>query len=145
SAPGSIISADLTAKGRPSIIAANATGAAAISHITVLQNSVPPASSTTPTMTTITANTPNPSVVGQDVSVSVTVAANPPSAGTPTGTVTVSDGAGETCTVNLTAGAGSCSLTPTAPGSDTLAAHYNGDSNFDPGDAPGVSQTVNKA
>src|SRR5207247_10728493 len=59
------------------------------------------------TTTTITADTPEPSVVGQPVSVSYTVTS---AGGTPTGNVTVSDGT-ETCVGKI--GGASGSTTPT--------------------------------
>jgi hypothetical protein len=77
------------------------------------------------TTTTITADTPDPSVVGQSVTVSFTVTAT---LGTPTGVVTVTDGL-DSCTATVAAGA--CVLTPTMAGAITLTATYAGDANFD--------------
>jgi len=97
------------------------------------------------TTTKITANTPNPSTLGQSVSVSFTVAVNPPASGTIPGTdtVTVTDTTGASC--SATVAAGSCSLTPKAAGADTLTATYNGDSNFQGSASQPVAQTVNLA
>ena len=76
------------------------------------------------TTTTITSHTPNPSVVGQQISVSVTVTSG---FGTPTGSVTVDDGT-ESCTIAaLSGGAGSCNFRPTTSGTKTLTASYAGD------------------
>ena len=58
-----------------------------------------------PTNATITSI--SPAVAGQSFLVSVSVAPISPGAGTPTGTVTVSDGS-HSCTVTLSGGAGSC-------------------------------------
>jgi Big-like domain-containing protein/pentapeptide repeat protein len=81
------------------------------------------------TTTAITTVTPNPSVIGQAVTVSFSVTLSAPSiSGTPTGTVTISDGAGATCSAILPAT--SCSLTPLVIGSGTLTATYSGDGNF---------------
>jgi hypothetical protein len=91
--------------------------------------------------TTITSNLPNPSVVGQAVTVVFAVA--PQFTGTPTGSVTVTASTGQTCSATLAAGAGSCQLTLTAAGTPTLTAAYSGDGNFLAGKSPGVSQTVN--
>lgn len=91
------------------------------------------------TSTTITSNTPNPSLTGQAVTVSYAV--NGP--GAPTGNVTVSDGTGDTCTA--TVAAGTCVLIPTTAGTKSLSATYAGDSNFGPSISPAVSQTINKA
>jgi uncharacterized repeat protein (TIGR01451 family) len=93
------------------------------------------------TTTTITANTPSPSVTGQPISVSVVETVNSPGVGTPTGTVTVSDGAGQTCSTIVPSG--SCSITPPAAGSYTLTAQYSGDTNFTASTSAGVPQTVN--
>ncbi len=80
-----------------------------------------------PTTTTITADTPDPSVVGQDVTVSYTVTPVPPGSGTPAGNVTVSDGT-NSCTG--TVAAGQCTVTLNPPGAKTLTATYTGDSDF---------------
>ncbi len=76
------------------------------------------------TTTTILSNTPNPSQAGQPVVVTYAVNAF---SGTPTGDVTVSDG-----TVSCTAAvaAGTCTLTPTTPGTKTLTATYSGDAAY---------------
>ncbi len=56
------------------------------------------------------------------------MAVTAPGAGTPTGNVTVSDGAGTTCVA--AASAGSCNLTFTTTGTPNLTATYAGDGNF---------------
>ncbi len=94
------------------------------------------------TTTTITADTPDPSVVGQAYAVTVSLAVTSPGAGTPTGTITVSDGT-NSCTITLPAT--SCNLTSTTAGAKTLTATYNGDANFTGSTSAGVSHTVNQA
>jgi hypothetical protein len=95
------------------------------------------------TSTVITNNTPNPSVVGQSVTAYVTVTASPPGIGTPTGSVLVSDGTGDSCTiVSLLGGSGSCSLTPTVSWVKALTATYSGDSNFNASVSPAAAQNV---
>jgi uncharacterized repeat protein (TIGR01451 family) len=79
-----------------------------------------------PTTTTITADLPDPSVVGQSYPVSVSVAAQTLS---PSGTVIISDGTASCGPVTLTAGTvpestASCSLTSTSAGTKTLTASY---------------------
>ena len=75
-----------------------------------------------PTTTTITSDSPDPSVVGQPYTVTVTVA--PASGGgTPTGTVYIGDGI-EDCSAFLSSGTGSCSLTSTSAGTKALTASY---------------------
>ena len=73
-------------------------------------------------------DSPDPSVVGQPVSVSWSVAVTAPGAGTPTGNVTVSDGAGNSCVAAVAAG--SCSIVLPTAGAKTLTASYAGDANF---------------
>jgi uncharacterized protein (TIGR03437 family) len=83
---------------------------------------------------TITSDNPDPSALGQNVTVAFSVAAAPPGAGTPTGSVTITiTGGSETCTGSLAAGSGSCTLALTVAGSRTLTATYNGDTNFNTG------------
>ncbi len=80
-------------------------------------------------ITSITADSPDSSAVGQNVMVFFSVAAAPPGAGTPTGNVTVSDGVAS-CTGALSNGGGSCVLALTTAGNRTLTATYAGDANF---------------
>jgi hypothetical protein len=94
------------------------------------------------TTTTITSDTPDPSVVGQSYTVSWSVTVNSPGAGTPTGTVTVSDGNGGSCSAAVAAG--SCSLTSTSAGAKTLTATYSGDGNFN-GSSGTAPHQVDKA
>lgn len=93
------------------------------------------------TTTTISSDLPDPSVVGQSVTVSYTVTST--ASGTPTGDVTVSDGS-VSCTG--TVAAGSCSLTFTSAGAKSLTATYGGDANFaGSASTPATAHTVNKA
>ena len=96
----------------------------------------------TPATTTIAIGThsPNPSNVGQAYTVTWSISVTAPGAGTPTGTVTVTDGL-DTC--NAAVGAGQCTLTSTTAGAKTLIATYAGDTNFTTSTSPGVSHTVN--
>jgi hypothetical protein len=93
------------------------------------------------TSTTIAAHTPDPSVLGAPIAVSVSLTVIAPGAGTPSGTITVSDG-----TVNclITLPATSCNLTPTSAGAKTLTASYGGDANFSGSVSVGVAHGVNK-
>jgi hypothetical protein len=90
---------------------------------------------------TLTVPTGSP-VVGQPMTFGVTVAAESPGAGTPTRTVTVSDGGAESCVATLLAGSGSCPITEAAASSYTFTASYSGDSNFLSSNTPGSSITV---
>jgi len=83
-----------------------------------------------PTTTTITADTPDPTVVGQPYTVTVNVAAVSSS---PLGTVTVSDGSASCGPVALTTGtapdsSASCNLTSTTAGAKNLVATYTASS-----------------
>jgi Ca2+-binding RTX toxin-like protein len=95
--------------------------------------------STTDTITSITSDTPDPSVVGQPVTVQYSVAPASGS-GIPTGTVTVSDG---TISCTGTVAAGQCSLTFTSAGAKSLTASYSGDSTFNPSTSAPEPHTVN--
>ncbi|MFD5393521.1 beta strand repeat-containing protein, partial [Streptomyces sp. NPDC127097] len=83
------------------------------------------------TSTTVS-STPDPSIVGELVTVTATVLPVPPAAGTPTGTVTFDFGDGApTVTVPLTGDTATVTHTYTAaadPG--TISAVYSGDGNF---------------
>lgn len=92
------------------------------------------------TVTTITADTPDPSPVGQPYTVSVTVreAAGITITGEPRGTVVVTDGAPApntaTCTITLAGIAnetGSCQLVSTVPGTRDLTADFVGFAGWD--------------
>jgi len=94
------------------------------------------------TTTSITGQTPNPSTVGQAVSFAFAVTANPPGSGTPTGTVTVSDG---TQSCNASVAVGSCSIAFSSAGARNVTAAYAGDGNFAAGTSAGVAHTVGAA
>src|SRR6185436_17922514 len=69
-------------------------------------------------------------VVGQPYTVIVTVGANAPSVALPLGTVTVTDGAGQSCTASLAEETGSCVIASTTAGVKSLSAAYGGGANF---------------
>ncbi|MBO3681288.1 Ig-like domain repeat protein [Streptomyces sp. NEAU-YJ-81] len=84
-----------------------------------------------PTITLVTV-TPNPSVLGQSVTLSATVTANPPATGTPTGTVTFTvTGPGGTVTGSGTLSGGVATFTTSALDANdiayTVTAVYNPD------------------
>jgi hypothetical protein len=102
-------------------VEARVTGSDAVNAtFTAVASTGAPALSTTQ----ITSVSPEPSFPTQPVTVAFTVGAT---LGTPTGTVTVTDG-----TVSCTASAptGQCSLAPTTAGSKTLTATYAGSATF---------------
>ena len=97
------------------------------------------------TTTALTANS-NGSVVGQAVTFTASVSVNAPGMGTPTGSVSFVDNNGNVFdTETLVYGhATSSGISTLAVGSDTIAAVYNGDSNFT-SSSGSTSQTVNEA
>jgi hypothetical protein len=94
------------------------------------------------TTTTITSDLPDPSVVGQTVTVNYTVTVDAPGSGTPSGNVTVSDGV-DSCVG--TVGAGTCDITLTNSGARTLTATYAGDPDFSGSASGGTGHVVNAA
>ncbi len=92
------------------------------------------------TTTTITADLPDPSTVGQTVPVTFTVTAT---VGTPTGNVTVSDGVGTQCIG--TVAAGTCDLIFTTAGPRNLVANYAGDVAFAASASTPAAHTVTPA
>jgi hypothetical protein len=83
--------------------------------------------------TTATAASVQPSQVdpGASVTYSATVAPVGES-GTPTGTVTFTDGSDTLCSAPVASGSASCSSTAAPTGYDTITASYGGDSSSDP-------------
>ncbi len=98
------------------------------------------------TTTLITSTTPDDPVVGQPITIDVSVGAKSPGAGTPTGSVMVKDGGTKSCDAPLTAGTGSCQITETTASevstSYKLIAEYNGDSNYSTSDSTATPVVV---
>jgi hypothetical protein len=94
------------------------------------------------TTTTITSDLPDPSAVGEVVTIHYSVAAVDPESGTPTGNVTVSDGT-QSCTGTVEAG--SCTIAFATPGLKALTATYAGDVNFNGSiSSPATTHMVNR-
>lgn len=91
------------------------------------------------TSISIGSSSPNPSAPGQNVVVTYLVSVTAPGAGTPTGTVTVSDG---TNSCVGTVAAGQCTLVIPTNGSYTLTATYSGSTNFVGSISTGISHQV---
>jgi hypothetical protein len=89
---------------------------------------------------------PNPSVVGQTVTLTATVGSSPSGMGTPSGVVSFTIGAGLPTAVNLSNGVATL-ITNTLPaGTYPITATYGGDANFGSSQAVlAPEQTVNKA
>ena len=90
----------------------------------------------TGTSTTISGNTRHPHVKGSSYMVSFAVSSD---GGSPTGSVTVSDGT-DSCSAPVSAG--SCQLTSTTAGLKTIKATYSGDSNFKGSTSSGIAVRV---
>src|SRR5205814_5173595 len=94
------------------------------------------------TATSIVSDLPDPTVAGQPYTVTYSVVVNAPASGTPTGTVTVSDG---TANCIGTLPATSCQLTTATAGAKSLTATYNGDANFNGSTSASAAHQVNQA
>ncbi len=95
--------------------------------------------------TTLTSST-NPSVFGQSVPFTATVAAASPGSGTPTGTVNFLDGTTVIGTAEpLTAGVATFSTSSLTVATHSITAVYSGDTNFTTSTSSAVSQVVNQA
>ncbi len=91
-------------------------------------------------------SSPNPSNLGQAVTISVTVASVPcagtPAGPTPTGTVSFFDGATQIGQSAVVSGTATFSISSLSVGTHGLDARYNGDSNYAPVTSNTVSQVV---
>src|SRR5207253_758713 len=96
------------------------------------------------TTTSLTSSV-NPSVFGQSVTFTATVAVVSPGAGTPTGTVNFLDGATVIGTGTLSAGVATFSTGALSVATHSITAAYQGDGNFLTSTSTAVSQVVNKA
>lgn len=90
-------------------------------------------------VTIITAHSPDPSELGQSVTIVVFVGGITP----PTGTVDIT-GASTNCSITLNNGIGSCTVVFTSLGAKTITATYNGDAGHQ-GSSDGVSHSVELA
>jgi hypothetical protein len=94
-------------------------------------------------------SSPNPSTFGQAIALTATVTAAGGGTGTPTGSVTFTDGASTIGTAALDAsGKAVLNSVGLSAGAHTITASYAGDNNFDPSSTAGagsVSQVVNQS
>ena len=93
--------------------------------------------------TTTVASSANPSVFGQSVTFTATVAPVAPGAGSPSGTVTFLDGTTTLGTGTLSAGTATFTTSTLAVGSHPITASYGGDANFSGSSSAVLTQTVN--
>jgi hypothetical protein len=99
--------------------------------------------------TTTLASSTNPSVTGQSVTFTATVAVVAPGSGTPTGTVTFKDGSTTlSCTGNQTldaSGQATCTVPFSSAGAKSVVATYGGSTNHLSSSSASLSQNVNSA
>ena len=88
--------------------------------------------------------TVNPSVYGQSISFTASVAAVAPGTGTPTGSVTFSNGSTTLKTITLTAGAATYTTTKLVTGQHAITAAYNSSSTFAISTSAALTQTINQ-
>src|SRR3989442_2767589 len=93
------------------------------------------------TTTSLTSSV-NPSVVGQSVTFTATVAAVSPGAGTPSSTVTFFDGTTTLGTGTLSGGTATFTTSTLAQGPHSITAQYGGDGNFNGSTSTALTQTV---
>ena len=87
----------------------------------------------------VTTQTPNPSAVGDPVTVAYAVSVQAPGAGVPTGTVTVTDGI-DICQSTLPVS--SCQIRIKTAGARTVTVSYSGDADFDPSSVVTTQQVL---
>ena len=102
--------------------------------------------------TTTVSSSVNPSVFGQSVTLTATIAAVSPGAGAPSGTVNFKDGGSTigTCSAQTVSGSGPYTATCTTSGlavgaHTTITAVYSGDTDFSGSTSVDFTQTVDKA
>jgi hypothetical protein len=130
SAGGTWISSDpaVATVSATGVVTALAAGTTTIRYTVATLCGAPPPElllTVAPASTTTTVTPPAPGQTGQAASFAVSVAVDAPGAGVPNGTVNVQVGA-DSCTATLVGGAGSCTLTPSAPGTLPVVAAYSG-------------------
>jgi hypothetical protein len=86
----------------------------------------------------------NPSVFGQSVTFTATVAAVAPGGGTPTGTVTFKDGAVMLGSGTISSGKATFSTSALTVGAHSITATYNGSIDYNTDTSTVLTQTVNK-
>ncbi|MGP0069832.1 MAG: beta strand repeat-containing protein [Isosphaeraceae bacterium] len=84
----------------------------------------------------------NPSVTGQSVTFTATVSAVAPGSGTPTGTVTFSDGSTALATGTLSSGTASFTTSSLVVGTHSIKVVYGGDANFKTSTSATLKQVV---
>jgi subtilisin family serine protease len=94
------------------------------------------------TTTTLTASPPSPSSFGQVVTFTASVAATPPGAGVPTGSVAFAVDGSPVGSASLVGGKASIAIGNLSAGTHTITATYGGDGNFSGSSSSELSYTV---
>jgi hypothetical protein len=95
--------------------------------------------------TSAVSSSANPSVSGQAVTFTATIAPVSPGSGTPTGTVTFDDGSTVLGTITLTKGTASFTTSTLAVGTHSIKIVYAGDTNFKTSTSVVLKQIVNSS
>ena len=95
--------------------------------------------------TTSLSSSTNPSVFGQSVTITATVAAVAPGSGTPTGSVEFYDGSTDLGGGTLSGGVATLSTSSLGVGSHGITAVYGGDTDFSTSTSAALTQVVNQA
>ncbi len=133
----SITVSNLTVGSHPITAAYSGDGNASPSTSSPLTQTVNPAATTTAVSTDT-----NPSTFGSPVTFTVTVTS---SAGTPTGTVTITEGPTSLGTATLVNGQAPITIATLPGGTHAITATYNGDTNFTASTSAPLSQVVKAA
>jgi hypothetical protein len=138
----SLAVADLNGDNKPDVVTANAEAFSSNDPpgvVGVLLNAT--GQGQAPTSTTLTSSL-NPSVYGQSVTFTATVASN---SGTPTGTVIFYNGSTAVGSGTLASGKTSISVSSLPAGSASITAAYQGSGSFAPSTSSPLTQTVSMA
>jgi hypothetical protein len=95
--------------------------------------------------TTSLVMTVNPSVFGQSITYTASVASVPPGSGTPSGSVTFLDGSTVLGTSSLSSGAATFTTSALSVGTHSITAQYLGDAGYNPSVSAVLTQTVTQA
>jgi hypothetical protein len=142
SSPGSSPSAAVGTYAIDAVLADTGTGKLALDYdVTILRALLTVKQDSTTTQVTSSAN---PSNYGQAVTFTVTVTANAPGSGTPTGSAIFYDGATVMGIATLSGGVGkfTTSAFGLTPGNHNITASYSGDSSFLAGASAAFTQSV---
>ena len=130
--------------GSPYAIVPSAASGSGLANYTITYHGGSLTVTQASTTTTLTTSV-NPSVLGQSVTFTATVAAASPGSGTPTGIVTFADNGVALATAALSAGTATFATSSLAVASHSIAVGYGGDTNFLATTSDTLPQAVSKA